>query len=150
MKKLISCFVIVLLACCAVFAQSSEQMSKILESEKASYYTASYLPALYANLISEEASESAAFEALQSNGYFTSEVNPDSYINLAELSYVYMKAFGMKGGLFFTLFDSPRYAFKEFKAQGILPSTSDPDMTVSGHDVIDLFNGCLAVTGGNE
>ena len=150
MKKLISCMAFAFILLLSLHAQNSEKMTEILKSEKASFEQASYLPALYANLISEDDSSAKAFEALKDNNYFSPSVTSDSNVTLAQLCQIYMKAFNMKGGLFYTLFPSARYAFKEFKANGILPPQADPSENVSGRDSIDIFNSCLSLTGGNE
>lgn len=150
MKKLIFFFAFALLLPVSFFAQSSDQVSKILKSEILTYGEASYLPALYANLISENASETEAFAALQENEYFDSADDSGSLISLSVLANIYMKTFGFKGGLFYTITKSPRYAFKEFKARGFLPVEADPDMLITGRDAVDLFNSCLDVAEGDE
>ena len=151
MKKLTLCFLASLFVSLSAFAQNSDKMTAIIKSEKITCEQASYLPALYANLITEnDSQDSAAFEALKSNGYFSSDSQADSEITLAQISSIYMKALQLKGGLFYTLTKSQRYAFKELKAQGILPTESDPSMKVSGREAIDIFNSCLELARGNE
>ena len=161
MKKTLSCLVIALFVSSTIFAQSSEMISTIIKSEKATYAQAAYLPALYANLISEEealgafsqgsqASNEAALEAFKSKGWLSDSVNADSEITLGQVCYLYARALNIKGGLFYSITHSERYAFKEFKAKGILPSEADPGMKLSGRESIDIFNSCLEFTGGNE
>lgn len=150
MKKCFSCLVVALLASLSVFAQSSEQLTKIINSEKVTCAQASYLAALYANRIAEEDSAEQAFNALKDAGCFDQNAAADSEITLGQLSYAYTRALGIRGGLFFTLFPSQRYAFKELKAQGVLPTESDPSMAVSGRESLDLFNSCLSLAGGDE
>ena len=132
------------------YAQSSEQLSEILKSPSVTAAQASYLAAVYANAIGDEDDASQAFEAMQKEGLFSDEVTADSEVNLAQVSYVYMQALGLKGGLFYTLFPSKRYAFKELKAKGILPKEADPSMKISGRDSIDIFNTCLGLTEGDK
>ena len=143
-------FAIALFASLSVFAQSSEQLSKILKSEKVTFAEASYLPAIYAKLVPEEATEEETFKALQDNGYFNSSISPDSPVALDQLCNIYMKAFGIKGGLFYSLFKSPRYTFKEFKAKALLPTEADPSMVASGRDSLDIFNCCFEIIEGEE
>ena len=150
MKKIFACLVFSLLTSISVFSQSSAVLSEMIETEKASYAQASYLPAIYANLVSDEASLEDAFKALSDNGYFNENTNSQESLSLSQLSFIYVKVFQIKGGLFCRMFNSPRYAFKELKAQGVLPPEADPAMSVSGHDVIDIFNQCLEMVGGNE
>ncbi|MBQ4377872.1 MAG: hypothetical protein II821_01550 [Treponema sp.] len=142
MKKLLLSFAALLFGLSA-FAQSSEQISAILKSEKANCGQASYLAATYTNSISDTDSEKAACEALKNAGYLPEGISADQEINLAQLSYLFTKALGIKGGLFYTLIPSPRYAYKELKARGVLPAESDPSMKISGRDCLDLFNSCL-------
>ena len=150
MKKslLLSCL-IALFASFPFFSQSSEQISAILKSEKATCAQVSYLAAVYANKISDSDSDSQAFDALKSEGYFSDEASADSEVTLAEAAFVYAKALNLKGGLFYSLFKNKRYAYKELKAQGVLPSNSDPSMKISGRDSLDLFNACLSLAGEN-
>ena len=154
MKKYISCLAFLLLAGFSIFAQRSEQITKIIESEKVTFAQVSYLPALYTNLISDEESETAisdnAFQALKNEGYFSNDINADSEITLGQISCLYAKALNLKGGLFYSLFHSERYAFKELKARGVLPNESDPNMKLSGREAIDIFNTCLTIIGENE
>lgn len=150
MKKIFACLVISLVTSISVFSQSSAVLSEMLETEEASYAQAAYLPAIYVNLVSDEASQEEAFKALRDNGYFKENTNSQESLSLSQLSYIYVKAFQIKGGLFCRMLKSPRYAFKELKALGVLPPEADPAMLVSGRDVIDIFNHCLEIAGGNE
>lgn len=140
MKKILLGIAVALISALAVSAQSSELMSKIIKSEKATLAQISYLPALYANRITEEDSEEKAFQVMQESGLFSEEATPDTEATLADVCFVYAKSLGLKGGLFYRLFQSPRYAFKEFKAQGIIPAEADPSMQLSGTDSMDLFS----------
>ena len=150
MKKILVGLVAMLFSCFSLSAQSSEKISGIIKSEKATCAQISYLPALYGNRISEDDTEAKAFEVLKNDGLFDSSLSTDSEITLAQACYVYAQALGISGGLFYTIFPSPRYAFKEFKAKGLLPNEADPSTKISGRDSLDLFNACLALIGGNE
>lgn len=162
MKKTLLCIAVALLGASLAFSQSSEIMTEIIDSEKATCAQISYLPALYANLITEsdsaktigamsDSKKSAttdAFEALKANAYFSEDADADSEATIAQTAFVYMKALGIKGGLFYTLFPSARYAFKELKAKGLLPIETDPSMKLSGRESLDLFNSCLEIVEG--
>lgn len=149
MKKITISFLMALVLSFSVFSQSAELMSELLNTEKVTCLQASYLPAVYVSLVGEDASQEEAYAALLDNGYFKN-LDSQKVMTLSELSFVYTKALGISGGLFYTLFKSPRYAFKELKARGILPPEADPDSFVSGHDVVDLFNNCLEIAPAKE
>ena len=166
MKKKLLCVSLALLCTTLAFTQSSEILSEIIDSEKATCAQISYLPALYESQNQEDsgsaqlgtmsasklekASTAETFNLLKSESYFDSADEADSQATIARTAFVYMKALGIKGGLFYSLFPSPRYAFKELKAKGILPSETDPDMKLSGRESIDLFNQCLEIAGGAQ
>ncbi|MBQ8681019.1 MULTISPECIES: hypothetical protein [unclassified Treponema] len=149
-KKVLLSAVFLLSAIIPAFSQSSEELTVILQSEKATLAQISYLPALYANLIDEKGSEAQAFEALKNTGYFSEDSSSDSEASLQDACGILVKTLGIKGGLFYSLFKSNRYAFKELKARGILPNTADPDYKLSGRDFLDLFNSCLTLAGGAQ
>ncbi len=143
MKKVLLCFLSALLLTIPAFSQSADQISKILDSQKATFAQVSYLPALYANLINENDSEEASFEAIKKAGWVPESAKAESEVTLSQLSLIYAKAIGLSGGLFYSLFHNERYAFKELKARRILPGDADPSTKLSGRESIDLFNSCL-------
>mgnify|MGYP007069844441 CR=1 FL=1 len=142
MKKVLLLLAQVLLSF-AMFPQSSEQISAILKSEKATVAQVSYLPAVYSSLIQDNDGEAKAFDELKSKGLVPNEVSAEAEATLSDVAYIYTKALGIKGGIFYSLFPSKRYAYKELKARGLFPSNADPSMKVSGRDSIDIFNACL-------
>ena len=149
MKKSFSFILIALFASFPFFSQSSEQISAIIESEKLTCSQAAYLPAVYANLISESDSESQAFDALKNEGCFSDNDSADSEVSLSKACGILVKALGIKGGLFYTIFQNDRYAYKELKARSIIPQTADPSEKLSGRDFLDLFNACLELSESN-
>ena len=114
MKKLLLSFAALLFGLSA-FAQSSEQISAILKSEKANCGQASYLAATYTNSISDTDSEKAACEALKNAGYLPEGISADQEINLAQLSYLFTKALGIKGGLFLHTDSVPAICLQRIK-----------------------------------
>ena len=147
MKKILVCILAGLFSSVTAFSQSSEQFASILKSENVTYAQLAYLPAVQAQLISDDDSPEKAFEALSQNGYFSSTASANDEARLDEACLLYAKLLNLKGGLFYSLFHSKRYAFKELKAKNILPRESDPAMKISGRDSIDLFSSCLTLSG---
>lgn len=46
----------------------------------------------------------------------------------------------VKGGLLFKLSGkNPRYSYKKFRKDGILPSNADPSKILSGSDLLNIF-----------
>ena len=126
-----------------VFSQSSEKISAILNSEKITCGQLAYLAGTYTNEVPEDSDEEGAFEILAKAGYFPAECAASTELTLKQTSFVLAKAVNLKGGLLYTLTGSPRYAFRELKAIGALPSSADPDMKLSGRDALGLMNSLL-------
>lgn len=141
MKK----FILILLATLSFsicgFAQNAQKVSEILESNEISKAQASYFVCVYQNFASETVEENQAFEILTQKNLFKSQENPQEKISLSESCYLIAKSSQMKGGIFYSIFKSPRYAFREFKALKIVPQDADPNQKVSGSELIALLNG---------
>lgn len=123
------------------FAQNSQKVSEILNKNEVTKGDAAYFTCVYKNLCAENAVESDAFAVLQGNAVFDFAENANEVISLSKACYLIAKTSDMKGGIFYSIFKNKRYAFREFKALGIIPNTSDPDSKVTGAQLIALFNG---------
>lgn len=141
MKKFILILLAVLSFSFGGFAQSAQKVSEILENEEISNAQASYFVCVYQNLADEQVSDSEAFALLGQKDFFKARENADEKISLSKSCYLIAKTAEMKGGIFYSLFNSPRYAFREFKALGIVPQNADPNQKVSGSEFIALLNG---------
>ncbi len=141
MKKFILILLTILSFSISSFAQSSQKISEILESTEISKAQASYFVCVYQNLAQENATENQAFNVLLEKNLFKSQENPQEKISLSKSCYLISETGKMKGGIFYSIFHSPRYAFREFKALGIVPQSSDPNQKVSGSEFIALLNG---------
>lgn len=148
MKKSLVCMTLAFFASSAMFAQSAAKLSEIISTEKATCAQVSYLAAAYTNRITEDDTPQKAFEALSNDGCLPQHLSEDSEVSLGDVSYIFTKSLGISGGLFYTLFPSKRYAFKELKAKKILPQEADPSMAVSGRDSLDIFNDCTTLAEG--
>ncbi len=120
-------------------AQSAEKITEIIDSPEATGEQAAYLAAVYSGLCQESASMEDCLAAAAEKNWIDSSKGK-SQIKLKELCFLYAKALNVKGGLFYRMTKSPRYAFKEFKAMGLLDKAADPDMSVQGQNALNLLN----------
>ncbi len=127
----------------AVSAQDMARFSEILKSKSVTYGQSAYLAAVYAGAVSEEATDEEAFNALKKSGLIRRAAKINDSITLGDYSYLIMKSLNMSGGLFYTIFDSPRYAVKELKANGVLPPNADPSFTLKGNDAMSILSNCV-------
>ena len=134
----------------ALYAQSADRITEMLESSSATYGQVCYISAVYKGLIDDTATEEDAVSALKNAGIISAAVQPSDTVQLSSLAGLYAKIWKIKGGLFYTLFHNDRYAFRELKAQGIIPDSSDPEQQVSGRTALSFFNACMDAFGGTE
>jgi hypothetical protein len=61
-------------------------------------------------------------------------------IRLDEASLLIMQSFGIRGGLFYSLFKSPNYAYRELVYKEVIQGRADPAMIVSGDQLLFMIN----------
>lgn len=123
------------------FSQNSEKVSELLKSEKISKGQAAYFVCVYNNIADENILDADAFSVLFERNLFGGKENADEKISLSESCFLIARTVNMKGGVFYSIFRSRRYALREFKALGIVPKTADPQQKVSGSEFLALLNG---------
>ena len=143
MKKILVA-VFCLFITCSVFAQSADVISEILETEKATFGQVSYLAAVQQNLIDENASFDDAVKVLYENSLIPDNEDPQSPIPLVDIAYIYSRLWPVNGGLMYRLTKgSPRYAFKQFQADGIFTKEQEPGDFVSGAKALSIYTACV-------
>jgi len=149
MKKFFLTLIGALLLSAAAYSQDASRISEILKTNKVTYGQAAYVAGVFSGDVKEDASYSKAFEALAAKGLVPAQVKAGDAITLADFSYICAKTTGMKGGLFYNIFDNSRYAIRELKAKGIVSANADPDFTVDGHEALSVLSNCIEATGAN-
>ncbi|MEE0885474.1 MAG: hypothetical protein UIB61_01060 [Treponema sp.] len=138
-KKFIFILICALFGFCC-FSQSSEKISEVLGDEQISKGQAAYFVCVFKDFSDENVSETEAFSVLREKNLFSGKESSDEQISLGKACFLIGRASKMKGGIFYSIFHSERYAFREFKALGILPQYADPDQNVSGSEFLALLN----------
>lgn len=64
-------------------------------------------------------------------------------IRLDEFAFMLVRAFGFKGGIMYTLFPGPRYAYRELVYRRVLEGRLDPAQTVSGERLLYVLGRAL-------
>ena len=128
----------------SVYAQSADVITGLLESDEATFGQVCYLAAVQENLINENDSFETAVQALYDNGIIPAVEDPEAPIPLVDIAYIYSRLWKINGGLMYRLTKgSPRYAFKQFQADGILTSKQEPSDYVSGAKVLSIYTSCV-------
>ncbi len=148
MKKITFLIIFMLFFAFFASAQSSQAVTAMLETEKVTYGQAAYFAACAMDLVKENASEQEAAVSLKNAGITCISDELSSSIKLDSFSELCMKTFNIKGGLFYTLFKNSRYALRELKASGIVPSDADPKQYISGRTALNMFSECFELVNG--
>jgi len=134
------------------FAQSADVVTDILQTDEVTYGQVCYLSAIHQGLISENAGYEEAVDALLSRGQLPEDVGAYDSVFMANLAFIYLQIWpNVKGGLMFRLTKgSPRYAFKQLKADGIVEQNIDPNSVVSGPEALNILTSCMMEYGSDE
>ncbi len=122
-----------------VFAQSNQVIDALLLEGRATFQDSVYLILSVAGIIPEEATGEEAVEALKQTDWKIRIKEPDEPIRLGTYSLLLMKAFKIKGGIFYTLFPSPRYASRELGYKGYIKKGFKAGRYLTGRDAIKIM-----------
>ena len=66
---------------------------------------------------------------------------------LNNVALLLMQSFDLKGGIFYTLLKSPHHAYRELVYKKVIRGSTDPDMSVSGSQLLLMVSRILAIKG---
>lgn len=147
MKKYVSIIVAMFLVF-AVHSQSADVITEILETDEVTFGQVCYLSAVEQGLISEEDSYDMAIEMLVANGNLPEIGDANIPIPVVNISFILSQIWDVKGGLMYKITKgSPRYSFKQFKADGVIDRNADPKDTISGSELLTMYTAGLETYG---
>jgi len=125
-------------------AQTHAEMENLLESPNVTYAQAArfVLEASDAAVISD--TREAFLFALERK-WLPAEASPDSPARLDGISLLLMRSFSIKGGIFYSLFRNPHFAYRELVYLNIIQGRTDPRMAVSGSQLLFIVGRTLTV-----
>jgi hypothetical protein len=128
-----------------LFAQTAEEMDRVLASKEITYAQAARFVLRAANALPDGAN---AFTAAKENRWLPADdsIGADSPISLGDLSLLVMKAFDMKGGIFYGFFPIPRYACRELVYLRIIQGRTDPGGRLDGRTFLQILGRALSHT----
>jgi hypothetical protein len=131
------------------FSQSADVVTRILNSEKATYGQVCYLSAVYQNLARSNASYSACVKALYDAKQIPELYNADDFVTYEEVAGIFSKMFkNLNKSIMYSATDgSSRYAYKLFKSDGVILSSADATQNLSGQELMNILNACLTEYG---
>jgi len=131
-------------AFCVLSAQTAAEVETLLKAPSVTYAQA----ARFAIKASEAAAinnPGEAFNFAVEQKWLPKNVSPDSEARLDIISMLYMGSFRLKGGLFYSLFKNPHYAFRELAARKAFKGKSDPQTVVSGEQLLFITSRILSI-----
>lgn len=146
MKKIVFLLLVVFLEVSFSFSQSADAVTEMINTRNTTYGQSAYFVATALELISETATQDEAITALVNAAIINQPANVQKPIPLNEFSSLCMKAWKIKGGVFYSLFKSKRYAFRELKALGMISISADPSQTIKGRDALKVITQCIDLT----
>jgi len=149
MKKVFAALIFAL-AVFAAHSQSAEKISEIIESNEITNEQGAWIACQYSQDVGENAGYSEAMTKAVEKGWLPSGEVASNPMTLQNLCGLCVKASGLKCGLFYRLTKANRYAFKELKANGVLDSSADPSMAVTGQNALSILNACVKKAGGSK
>ena len=126
-----------------LIAQTASEMETLLETPALTYAQAVRF-VLAASDTAQISNPAEAFSFAAEHGWLPSKAASEDHVRLDGVSLLLMRAFNLKGGLWYSLFKSPHYAYRELVYQTIIQGKTDPLMDVSGYQLIFLTNRILS------
>lgn len=149
MKRILLSFGLAALVAAAAAAQSNKFVDGLLEEGAVDLGSAAYLALAGSGLLEADASPEASFGRLVELGWAPAGSSASDPATASAYSFALMKAFGLRGGVMYSLFPSPRYAFRELVWLGVLGPRDDPAAPVDGVQALSML-GRVSALGGDE
>ncbi|MDX9801725.1 MAG: hypothetical protein RBT69_10360 [Spirochaetia bacterium] len=127
-----------------IYSQSNEEIDAFMAKGEADLATAAYFTLAAAGMQGAAATAEDAPWYLNENNWFKEELKGDELLKASDASYLIMKAFNQKGGLWYTVAPGPRYAFKEIKYRKLIDQKTDPAKIMSGDEFMILLSEFLS------
>lgn len=143
MKKLFFIAFVPLICALQLYAQSSERMSEMIATEKATYGQVCYFVGTSIGIVADDDSLEEAFFIYKHSGLIKDGIKAEDPIPLKNIALIFMHTWQIEPSLAYKCFKNARYAFRSLKAQSIIPSGADPSKISTGHEVLYMMTDCV-------
>ena len=132
-------------------AQTAQEMEELLNNPAVSYEQAARIILKAADQLNPSNqdgfySREEAFRLTSDKKWLPKNAAGSAEASLEGISLLIMQSFGMKGGIFYSLFKNPHYAYRELAYRDIIQGSMDPEMTVSGEMLLFLVSRVFSQT----
>ena len=126
-------------------AQTAAEIETLLSASPVTYAQAARF-VLRASEAAEVSGQEEAFKFAQEKNWLPADVSPDSPARLDAVSLLFMQSFGIKGGIFYSLFKNPHYSYRELVSIQAIQGKAYPQRTVSGEQLLFITSRILSMT----
>jgi len=130
-------------------AQTAAELEGLLQIQAVSRAQAARFVLEAAGLMTAPGADEA-FAFATERSWLSKNAAAEKPITLAELSFLIMKAFNLKGGMMYALLPGPRYAYKSMISRSFIQDPADPAMTLNGGRFLLILGNVLNAVGGGE
>jgi len=111
------------------FAQTADRLETLLNTQELSYEQAAAFVLEAADITM---SNTEAFRYASEKGWLPKNTGARDTARLDGVSLLIMKAFEIKGGAFYSVFQNAHYAYRELEYRNVIEGKTVPAMAVSG------------------
>ena len=86
-----------------------------------------------------------AFKYAMDQKLLPKNVQPGDTVRYKGMALLLMRSFDQKGGIFYSIFKSPHYAYRELVQSEVIRGNTDPAMTVSGQELLLMIGRLLTI-----
>ncbi|MDR3021009.1 MAG: hypothetical protein LBU66_08955 [Treponema sp.] len=116
-------------------ARTAEEIETLLETNAVTYAQAARF-VLEASDAFVTTDSDEAFRYAKEKNWLPKNAQGDQAARLDSVSLLFMRSFEIKGGILYSIFKSPHYAFREMAYRNFIQGRLDPAMNVSGEDLL--------------
>jgi len=140
-KKQIALLFLMSLFTAPLSSQTAERLEALLETPELSWSEA----AAFILEASDMGSYGMApFHYAMEQKWLPKNASPDDAARLNGIALLLMQSFELKGGIFYRISKSPHHAYRELVYKKIIRSNTDPDMPVSGPQLLLIVSRILS------
>ena len=148
-KPMVLLLVMVCWLPCGTWGQAADELEALLKAEQLSYAAAARFVLEAADVAALE-DPKEAFNYAWERKWLPGRAQADGPARLDGVSLLIMRSYGIKGGLFFTLFPNPHYAYRELVYRRVIQDRSDPEMAISGDWLLFMVSRLLTLRENGE
>ena len=130
----------------AVARSAAEEIEILLQTGAVTYAQAARFVLEAAEVIAATSPEEA-FQYAAERQWLPKKASGNDTARLDGISLLCMRAFGIKGGMWYSITKGPHYAYRELAYQDVIQGRADPGMAVSGGRLLFMVSRLLSQQG---